>query len=95
MQHVHAGEACADDDAAPKTTEVDTKRIERAVREILSAVGEDPNREGLRETPALAPAPSQEAAPPGRAHTHHAEQGEPVDLQYRGGSMSRAAEEDE
>jgi GTP cyclohydrolase IA len=31
---------------------VDTARIERAVREILAAVGEDPNREGLRETPA-------------------------------------------
>jgi GTP cyclohydrolase I len=33
-------------------TDVDLPRIERAVREILSAVGEDPNREGLRETPA-------------------------------------------
>jgi GTP cyclohydrolase I len=32
--------------------EIDTARIERAVREILAAVGEDPNREGLRETPA-------------------------------------------
>ena len=31
---------------------VDLARIERAVREILSAVGEDPDREGLRETPA-------------------------------------------
>jgi GTP cyclohydrolase IA len=30
---------------------VDTARIERAVREILAAVGEDPHREGLRETP--------------------------------------------
>jgi GTP cyclohydrolase I len=27
-------------------------RIEKAVREILAAIGEDPNREGLRETPA-------------------------------------------
>ena len=33
-------------------TEVDLPRIERAVREILFAVGEDPDREGLRETPA-------------------------------------------
>jgi GTP cyclohydrolase I len=32
--------------------EVDLLRIERAVREILFAVGEDPDREGLRETPA-------------------------------------------
>jgi GTP cyclohydrolase I len=30
---------------------VDAKRIERAVREILLAVGEDPDREGLEETP--------------------------------------------
>jgi GTP cyclohydrolase I len=31
---------------------VDHTRIQRAVREILLAVGEDPDREGLRETPA-------------------------------------------
>jgi GTP cyclohydrolase I len=31
---------------------IDRARIERAVREILIAVGEDPDREGLRETPA-------------------------------------------
>src|SRR5438309_3429554 len=31
---------------------VDHPRIERAVREILLAVGEDPDREGLRDTPA-------------------------------------------
>jgi GTP cyclohydrolase I len=31
---------------------VDHVRIEAAVREILAAVGEDPDREGLRETPA-------------------------------------------
>jgi GTP cyclohydrolase I len=31
---------------------VDFERIERAVRDILHAVGEDPDREGLRETPA-------------------------------------------
>ena len=31
---------------------VDHPRIERAVREILLAVGEDPDREGLQETPA-------------------------------------------
>jgi len=30
---------------------VDKPRIERAVREILEAIGEDPNRDGLRETP--------------------------------------------
>jgi GTP cyclohydrolase I len=32
--------------------QVDYQRIERAVREILLAVGEDPDREGLTETPA-------------------------------------------
>jgi GTP cyclohydrolase I len=36
----------------PKTTAVDQERIEAAVREILLAVGEDPQREGLQETPA-------------------------------------------
>jgi GTP cyclohydrolase IA len=35
--------------AAP---EVDQEKIRRAVRDILEAVGEDPDREGLRETPA-------------------------------------------
>lgn len=32
--------------------EVDKERIERAVREILVAIGEDPDRDGLLETPA-------------------------------------------
>ena len=41
------------DDAAPvPPRKVDHARIERAVREILAAVGEDPDREGLLETPA-------------------------------------------
>ena len=31
---------------------VDHRRIEAAIRELLIAVGEDPEREGLRETPA-------------------------------------------
>jgi len=31
---------------------IDLPRIERAVREILVAIGEDPDREGLAETPA-------------------------------------------
>jgi GTP cyclohydrolase IA len=38
-----------DDTAAPG---IDHARVEAAVREILRAVGEDPDREGLQETPA-------------------------------------------
>ena len=35
----------------PAEFEFDLPRIERAIREILLAVGEDPDREGLLETP--------------------------------------------
>jgi GTP cyclohydrolase I len=38
--------------AQPGSNKVDEARIVRAVREILAAVGEDPDREGLLETPA-------------------------------------------
>lgn len=41
----------ADNNSSENFT-VDHPRIEQAVREILAAVGEDPNREGLLETPA-------------------------------------------
>lgn len=37
---------------APLPDEIDQPRIEAAVREILLAVGEDPDREGLTDTPA-------------------------------------------
>ncbi len=40
-----------EDDAEPQQAEVDCDRIRRAVREILEAIGEDPDREGLRDTP--------------------------------------------
>jgi GTP cyclohydrolase IA len=63
MDHVALGNGgvavsaigCGDDleDPArihPKTV-MDLERIRRAAREILEAVGEDPDREGLRETP--------------------------------------------
>jgi GTP cyclohydrolase IA len=40
-----------DDGARAATSKVDQPRIERAVREILAAVGENPDREGLVDTP--------------------------------------------
>ena len=49
----HAPDDPADPAAPRNTTEhaVDIPRIERAVREILIAVGENPDREGLAKTP--------------------------------------------
>jgi GTP cyclohydrolase I len=44
-----SGEGAAVTEASGR---VDHARIEQAVREILAAVGEDPDREGLLETPA-------------------------------------------
>ena len=41
-----------DIDDVPLRTRVDHPRIEAAVREILIAVGEDPDRDGLLDTPA-------------------------------------------
>ena len=41
--------AIEDEDALPKA--FNTAAIRKAVREIIRAVGEDPTREGLRETP--------------------------------------------
>jgi len=55
---LRAGGCAADDHdkhhgaVAGSAPAVDQPRIERAVREILAAVGEDPDREGLLETPA-------------------------------------------
>ena len=37
--------------AVPAPNGVDLERIERAVREILFAIGEDPERDGLGHTP--------------------------------------------
>jgi GTP cyclohydrolase IA len=47
-----SGELSDSSNGAPMSNKVDQPRIERAVREILAAVGEDPDREGLLETPA-------------------------------------------
>ena len=43
--------SASDNPASPANRPVDHARIERAVREILTAVGEDPDRDGLLETP--------------------------------------------
>ncbi len=50
--HNHRGSSLYVDRNEPRAQGVDLKRIEAAVREILDAVGEDPDREGLLETPA-------------------------------------------
>jgi GTP cyclohydrolase I len=44
--------ADAEDERPALAPEIDQPRIEAAVREILEAVGEDPNRDGLLDTPA-------------------------------------------
>src|SRR5690242_9527529 len=36
----------------PDIPDFDQERAERAVRELLAAVGEDPDRDGLKDTPA-------------------------------------------
>ncbi len=36
----------------PRLTPYDAERVERAVRELLIGIGEDPDREGLKDTPA-------------------------------------------
>jgi GTP cyclohydrolase IA len=57
-EKTHASCGGPDDDrddsasSAAAKSPVDQERIRRAVREILAAVGEDPDREGLLETPA-------------------------------------------
>lgn len=40
-----------DEDAPLPQYQIDSERIKRAVREIIEAVGEDPDREGLIDTP--------------------------------------------
>jgi GTP cyclohydrolase I len=42
----------AEDERPALAPEVDQLRIQAAVREILEAIGEDPNRDGLLDTPA-------------------------------------------
>ena len=42
----------ADDRLVPHLNQVDHEKIEAAVRDILAAIGEDPNRDGLLDTPA-------------------------------------------
>lgn len=46
-----AGVSCGADDEDAPFPPVDVPRIERAIRELLLAVGENPDREGLLKTP--------------------------------------------
>lgn len=50
MSDVH--DTLASGATPPEARHVDQPRIEAAIREILAAVGEDVNRDGLQETPA-------------------------------------------
>lgn len=47
----HLDDPSDDEPVGSLAKEVDVPRIERAVREILIAIGEDPDREGLARTP--------------------------------------------
>ena len=47
-----SGHAARDSSTSGRARPIDQPRIARAVREILLAIGEDPEREGLRDTPA-------------------------------------------
>ncbi|WP_370591239.1 GTP cyclohydrolase I FolE [Saccharopolyspora montiporae] len=47
-----AGDDDSRPDGALNSTQFDQERAEAAIRELLLAAGEDPEREGLRETPA-------------------------------------------
>lgn len=47
-----AGNGSGPDTATPQMRAFDQARAEAAVRELLYAIGEDPDRNGLRETPA-------------------------------------------
>jgi GTP cyclohydrolase I len=51
LEGVSCGGECDLDEPPVSNGQVDLDRIRRAVREILFAVGEDPDREGLRDTP--------------------------------------------
>lgn len=47
-----SGQGATTESTTTSASTVDLPRIEKAVREILAAIGENPNRDGLLETPA-------------------------------------------
>ncbi len=49
--HFESRTSVLHDGIKPAAHTVDIERIERAVREILIAIGEDPERDGLQKTP--------------------------------------------
>ncbi len=48
---IHDARSCTSTTSQPDVDSFDVGRIERAVHEILLAIGEDPTREGLADTP--------------------------------------------
>lgn len=52
VEPIGAGDDEPRPDGALNSTQFDQARAEAAIRELLLAAGEDPEREGLRETPA-------------------------------------------
>ncbi|MBE9374144.1 GTP cyclohydrolase I FolE [Saccharopolyspora sp. HNM0983] len=52
VEPIGAGDDDSRPDGALNSTQFDQERAEAAIRELLLAAGEDPEREGLRETPA-------------------------------------------
>lgn len=51
LQELPEPACCGAEDAPVDSQGVDMPRLQNAVRELLAAVGEDPDREGLLETP--------------------------------------------
>ena len=51
MTTIHDGEDLAGDPQSNGSGAVDLPRVAAAVREILTAIGEDPDRDGLKDTP--------------------------------------------
>ncbi|EUA41379.1 putative gTP cyclohydrolase 1 [Mycobacterium avium subsp. avium 2285 (R)] len=58
-----AGNGSAPDTATHQVRQFDQARAEAAVRELLFAIGENPDRHGLAETRPASPAPTGRCSP--------------------------------